>query len=225
MTKSKLMKQYCLQSMRSHPRIKQIVQDVVPKGGGMLPSEMLLFASVCIEQGITHIIESGRKLGFSTEVLCKCGCFEIWSIDTDPIEETDVVLKSQYPELQIIKGNGKRVVPYLVSELNGKCIAVLLDGPKNAHGCEVFKDIKQDIVLVGIHDVCKGDQNGGLNPGRITLETEYDSFFSDDADLLNEFGEIDAGFLYPSYSCHADVLSDSCVLGIAKGERWGDVLS
>ena len=191
----------------------------------MLPSEMLLFASVCVEQGITHVIESGRKFGFSTEVLSKCGRFELCSIDNDPIEKTDVHLKSHYPRLKILKGDGNRLVPHLVSELNGNRIAVLLDGPKNITGCKILKEIKQDIVLAGIHDVCKGNQKGGLNPGRITLETEYDTFFSDDADLLQEFGEIDEKFLFPSYSSHSELLSDSCVLGVVKGGCWLDVLS
>jgi len=218
------LKQYCLQSMRSHTRIKQIVQDVTPKGGGMLPSEMLLFASVCVEQGITHVIESGRKLGFSTEVLCKCGCFEIWSIDNDPIEESDATLKNLYPELKILRGNGNKMVASLVSELNVRRIAVLLDGPKNTTGCKVFKRIKQNITIAGIHDVCKKNELGELNPGRITLETKHDSFFSDDTDLLKEFGEIDAEFLHPSYSCHSDLLPYSCVLGVAKGGKWNYVL-
>lgn len=214
------MKQYCLRSMRKQTEIQKIVQDVSPKGGGMLPSEMLLFASVCMDQGVTHIIESGRKYGFSTEVLSRCGAFSIYSIENDPIEESDKRLKSQFSQLQFIRGNGNGLVPLFVSELSTNRVAVLLDGPKNVTGCKILNGISSEIVLAGIHDVCKGDQRGGLNPGRITLETEYSCYFSDDSTLLDEFGKVDSGFLFPTYSSHSELLSNSCVLGVVKGAAW-----
>ena len=173
----------------------------------ILPSEMLLFCALAGSQNVECVVESGRRHGYSTEVLARQG-WRVLSIDTHPNQEADSRL--HYGNLTLLSGDGLTRVPEL---LTGRRAAVLLDGPKGMVALRLLDSIRDQIVLGAIHDCYQGtDVRREL--------TQRGAVFSDDPEFLAEFGELDTEMLvHRGYDSH-DFLREANVLGILKGGRW-----
>jgi len=191
-------------------------KDVPPQHGGILPSEMLLFISACLECGVQTVIESGRKFGHSTEILaCFADQWEVVSIERHPDAATDKRLKNR-PNLSLLKGDGAKHMARLLKSYPRA--ALLLDGPKNMAGIELYLIHKREIVLAGVHDLCKRIEGGDANGGREWAEFEIEgSYFSDDPEYVAEFGHLDEAALKQAQHTHASLLPVASVLGILPG--------
>lgn len=207
------------------------VEATPVSGGAMLPSEMLLFISLCREQSVDLIIESGRKNGFSTEVLCRAGEWQVHSIEKAVVPEADRRLGELFGErLTLHRGDGKVLVPSLID--GSKRTAILLDGPKNLDGCRVFEAVRDSIVFAGVHDVAKRNCSDTSQPneGRIVAERlDAAAYFSDAPDYLERFGHLDRRWMDGNpdpagrYTSHSTFIGVTCVLGILHGGKWCDL--
>ena len=99
--------------------------------GGILPSEMLFFVALCKSQGVDLIVESGRKRGFSTEVLARSfPTTEIVSIERRPRTDLDKRFDS-YDNVQLITGDAETELARISSRFHYRRAALLVDGPKD----------------------------------------------------------------------------------------------
>ena len=201
------------------PVCEPVLESVPLRAGAMLPSELLLFASLCLETEVDLVVESGRKEGYSTEVLCRVGGWQVRSVERAVVEEADERLAAACGgRLALHRGDGRRLVPTLVDA--ARRTAVLLDGPKSTGANLMLPSIRGAAVFVGIHDVpLLGTDHQG-NARRASIENGA-AYFTDDPDYVARFGWYDRAWMDRSgYKSHRDFLNVCCVLGIFRGGRW-----
>lgn len=176
------------------------IASVPPRNSQILPSEMLLFVSLCRAFRVATVIESGRRQGYSTECLLACG-FDVISIESDPDHESDKRLVELGAKL--ITGSAEHVLPKLTRP---ESWALLLDGPKGIPALRLAGSMS-GYKFYGIHDLYRG------TPQREEAERR-DGFFTDDEAYLSQWGHVDAEAL--KHSGHPDhgVLSEAYVLGV-----------
>ena len=134
------------------PVCAPVLESVPLRAGAMLPSELLLFAALCLETEVGVVVESGRKEGYSTEILCRVGGWLVHSVEKAVVEEADKRLAAACGgRLALHRGDGRRLVPTLVDA--ARRTAVLLDGPKSTGANLMLPSIRGAAVFVGIHDV------------------------------------------------------------------------
>lgn len=199
--------------------------DTEPRGAQILPSEMLLFCSAVRTLGINTVYESGRKFGYSTEVLVRAG-FEVISWETLPVPEWDARLK-QFSNLILHHGDGRGAIRALAAleENDGVGLAVLFDGPKNRNGLKLFKEIVGGVSLCGIHDVCKLSQGSVPNLGRATAEEYERVMFSDDDWWASEFKHLDrAALKHIGRDSHSGYIALGGVVCLLAGDRFSDCI-
>jgi len=208
-----------------------IVRSVEIQGGAMLPSELLAFAALCRDREVDAVIESGRKGGYSTEVLCRTLDVPIHSIERKVVAERDAALRQEFGDrLELLHGDGKQHVPRIAERYRRP--AVLLDGPKNTGAMPLVREMLPNSVFVGVHDVCplsSGDTSQA-NPGRGMAAAFPGAWFTDDDAFVKEYGWLDADWITTGgYKCakvthykygHGEFIKVCCVLGILPGGRW-----
>lgn len=121
----------------------------VPRG--VLFSELYLFASHCVAQGVTWIVESGVGGGVSTRLLRALWPGRVTSIEFRPenlpADLSDVVI-----------GDGCVLVPEAVTAHRAERVGVLLDGPKKARAALVraWCLTQPHVRVVAEHDSPRG---------------------------------------------------------------------
>lgn len=161
-----------------------------PKDGGILPSEMLLLLSVMEIKGVKHIVESGRRNGYSTSILAHWARrrgIVVDSVEFSPVREVDEALKAEFGRtLRLHKGDGAALVPQMATGES----AALMDGPKGIGALNVGEKLK--VPVWAIHDVHRRCEGGKTNPVRTAAEKRFPmAIYSDDPDWIAEFGEMD----------------------------------
>lgn len=118
---------------------------------GTFFSEIYLFASLCLAQGVTQIIESGVGAGVSTRLLRSLWPGRVTSIEFRP--------KTLPLDLEaIVIGDGCVLVPDLVTAHADDRLGVLLDGPKKVRGA-LLRDwclTQPNVRVVAQHDSPQG---------------------------------------------------------------------
>jgi len=119
---------------------------------GMWPSELYLFASACVDAGVTAVVESGVYNGVSTQVLHALFPGQVVSVEYDKSH-----LPKDFPfPVQI--GDGAVLAPRAIARmvmLGVTAIGVLLDGPKSLRARAIKDQCVHDypaVRVVGIHD-------------------------------------------------------------------------
>lgn len=168
---------------------------------GILNSEMLAACSLAEDLGVEVFIESGRWLGQSTEILARY--FQNKPILIESIEAfyddnaLHVEKKLQGKEnLHLLYGDANLVVPRLIKKYKGKKVALLFDGPKGRAALDVFRSalIRHDGVVAGFFHDMRRPTDEMPNGSRSEMESVFPhSFYTDDADFVQEFGALDAG--------------------------------
>lgn len=191
---------------------ERVAREVPPQHAAILPSEMFAFVALCWDQGVTVVVESGRRYGYSTEVLCRCG-FEVVSCETDPDPYSDERLAG-FGNLKMVREPGERALPLLLDENRNKKTAVLLDGPKGLTAFGLYRELQDRAVLWGIHDCYPG------TPVR-TKVIENGGCCTDAPCWIASVGGLDEQSLrYRGYKTHGDLLTVGNVLGLLPGGRW-----
>ncbi len=119
---------------------------------GMFFSELFLFLSLCEQEGVNLIIESGIKRGNSTRIIAATKQFPLISMDR-------LHFHIKPPKgVRFYKGNAFDLMPALLTKHASKRIGVLLDGPKNQKGrnlkdqCLTYPNVR----VVACHDTQPG---------------------------------------------------------------------
>lgn len=194
--------------------------DIPYLSSGILPSELLAFVACCLEQGVRHVVESGRKFGHSTRYLAQWpDYFDVTSLEQDPEREWDHAFDNM-PHVHLVKGDATRTLPRLVNGMLYRT-AVLLDGPKGVTAMRLADEFKSRIVLYGIHDLSVTNVGGAVNPHR-KVANERDAFFTDQADWSKVFSSLDEkcwGHEMP-HLCRNDLVNGAFCLGLFPSEQW-----
>ena len=196
--------------------------DVEYQGGGVLPSEMSAFAAMCVCAGVTVVIESGRRKGYSTECLGKMPV-SAFSIEISPrSDEDDRIAKKCH--VSLLNGNAISMLPALVAKHPNERIALLLDGPKGPKALELFDRVKSKIVFAAFHDISKKIEHPGElvdNPSRPIFE-KRDAWFTDEPEYLTAWAHLDkhAWSHFDKYKSRADMTYAGFTLAFLQGDKF-----
>lgn len=225
---SKMNREIVRQCMIMEKTYRTIFEEIRYHPGGILPSELLAFCA-CLDLTDTRVlIESGRSLGFSTEVLaefCELHRIKFLSIDQSPEYEADKRL-DRFDCLSLEKGDGRSMIPGLVAGHRLDRCAVLCDGPKGLKALEVIESCINRITVGAIHDTSKkrfGKNGTEDNPVRVHLEDNCQNltaFFTDDEDFVNEFEHLDERCWKNEYSSRREFTAGGFTLAIFRGLLW-----
>lgn len=181
-----------IQTARScEARFKQISAEEPYQLRGILNSEALLTIAVAEHFGVTHIIESGRARGHSTNLLAKYfsehSNTTITSIDLDKHSADAQYSESylqKYTNLELRYGNAFTVLPQCITR---DCI-VFIDGPKGEAALNLTSQLLADtrVKAVLVHDL---HQN--VFPRTIAESIYQNTFFSDDPTFVEHFEHLD----------------------------------
>ena len=158
---------------------------------GIFNSEALLIVSIAKLFGVSHLIESGRARGHSTNIFAKFFSdepdFKITSIDYDNTsEDTKYSEKylAKYSNLELIYGDSNFLIP---SHIVNDCV-VFIDGPKGDGAillaAELFKEKRVKAVM--IHDLHKNTFHRNICEAIFA-----NCFFSDDDEFVSKFRYLD----------------------------------
>jgi len=222
------LKASCLLASRRHfDAVWARIREIPHRDGGILPSEMLAFVSSVLEQGVTTVVESGRKNGYSTETLAACTDlgFELISIELEPILQVDRKLAGKYPSgVHLECGDGRRLVPYYVRRCvkQEHRVAALLDGPKGLKALKLFDKVAKRLTHGAMHDACpmRWSETRGAepNPIRKKLETRT-CWFTDDPDYRTIAGPLDQDVVRPDFANTPQTYNRAFTLAILPGRQ------
>eukprot|EP00913_Durusdinium_trenchii_P013432 g12613.t1 len=205
-------------------RFESTCAAVAYRESGILPSEMLLLLSLCAQQQVGTVIESGRKQGYSTEVLVQSG-MQIISIEQSPDRETDARLQSACPGIELLTGDACRRLPELLRQRAAtERVAVLLDGPKGERALRLIEPLLPDVAFVALHDASRhrlghSGQTEANPIRRILEESSHDVGFSDTlSEVLPE--SLDEPAWTPHAADRREFTQHGFTLAIIRGGRW-----
>jgi len=203
---------FCLKSASDYAdEFKALSESTEPQHSAILPSEMLLFCAVAKALGIDAVVESGRKLGYSTEIIARCGFEDFTSLDVDPAKEADDALLQRLGVAGRVKLEKLDAMMFLraVTEQGD---AILLDGPKGRKALGLVSNLLGQSGMMAVHDL-----NVSMKDERATA-AEMGAFFSDDEEFLSEHGHLDETMLtYRGYGDHGELISVANVLAVFRG--------
>lgn len=180
------------------------------RAGGVLPSEMMLFVSLCLQQEVSRVFESGRCRGYSTEVLCQWpDRWIVRSCERSPMRAWDDVLLDRYQTLIVSKGRGELVLPRWVLDAEADHrIAVLLDGPKQGEALDLGRSLAPSVAFYGVHDLLD------VPSGDACFSTRVPSWAS-------RWGVLDDPSVeHGGYASRHEMTAQSMGLTVFPGGRW-----
>lgn len=120
----------------------------------MRPTKVLAAITAARLAGVTHIIEEGRFGGLTAMMYALHG-FEVTSIEFLPLKSVTRGLKQWAPSVRLIDGDGKKLVPELVSNLTaeeGQRTMVIFDGEKRTEAWATFRKFPSRVALAIFDD-------------------------------------------------------------------------
>ena len=126
---------------------------------GIFPGEMAAFLGLCEFYQVETVIESGRRHGYSTQMLGEftrwtpCEAFSI-DLEEDAAIAADCRRRlSKYDGLELLVGDAFDILPDVARRATGR-IALLIDGPKKheANRLSATAAALFDVVLVAHHN-------------------------------------------------------------------------
>lgn len=200
------------------------IKGVPQNKTAILPSEMVMFITLCKQMGVNDVVESGRDKGYSTHCLGLSG-LSVTSYEINPDAESDKALLSTGVEglpISLNVGDGSVLIPKFIDQL-GKFpamrVAVLLDGPKGLDAMELYERIQGNIVFCAIHDASRLKQSPEgreANPVREELE-KRGAVFSDEFPNIKECDDARWAIEDESEEAMREV---AFTLAILPGGRW-----
>lgn len=176
------------------------IEACEPQHAAILPSEMLAFCCLALARGCQSAVESGRRYGYSTDVLSRI--FETVSFEIDPLPEYDARFAKR-GNLLMLRTDGAALPTFHRKEP----AALLLDGPKGLPALRLATLIAERYRLIAIHDAHPGSQ--------LRDAVEDTAYLTDNAWLIENFGHLDGPSLdLRGYASHAELLSVGNVLAI-----------
>lgn len=144
-------------------------RELLPDGpfnpGAMLYSEMLLVFALLDRLGCTHIVESGRFRGDSTEVFWRMG-LAVDSIELTQGDAHDLAARARLEgvmrsSLRLHYGDGEKLGPALVDP--SRNTIVVIDGPKGRAQLRMARAcLVAGAAAVALHDTAPQKRGGQL---------------------------------------------------------------
>ncbi|MEK7579301.1 MAG: hypothetical protein AAB460_02090 [Patescibacteria group bacterium] len=162
---------------------------------GILPSEMTAVCGIIEHLGVNRIIESGRWLGYSTQMLAAYFADAPIRIESIEYYRTDVGALCEerlrpYTNVRLYYGDAMKLLPGLL-EGGSEPTALLIDGPKGAKAVGLIKKIferYENVAVVFLHDSYEGSE------ARIAIrEMGLDAEYTDDTQFVTRFAFLDEG--------------------------------
>lgn len=198
-------------SKKYRDEFSSCIRDMVFEDRGILNSEMLLVCSMVLEQKIDVLIESGRFLGQSTEVLARFFSGKplvIESIEIFRDKNAQYVEEKlrKYGNVILLYGDAQSLVPNLVRKHRGKNIAILFDGPKGLEAIRVFQKAiivgRSDVKLGFFHDMRKSTPEMPTNSRDLFEHHFPHQFCTDDKEFVHSFEDLDVECQNHEWSPH-----------------------
>lgn len=178
---------------------------------GIFPSEMAAACSIAEAVGAQRIIESGRWLGYSTEVLSKYfinSPIQIDSLEYSRSEQAKACERrlASCKNVRLLYGDTTKMLPGML-EGRPEPTALLFDGPKGLVAVRFLRKIMDtypQVRVALIHDCNLGSEGRAVIPD---LFSDY--AFTDDPSFVERFSYLDEGVssliasLYPD-KCSGD---------------------
>lgn len=161
------------------------VYDLEMTENSVLFSEAFAFSSFCNLHQVDLILESGIYKGVSTE---------IWSLFAKDVEAVDIFIPpeaesrlQQRSNVHVHTGDGRRLLPELLSQRKGRKAAIFIDGPKGELAIHLALSLRKlpGVAFVAMHD---------MEPYRSELTRLGAFFFSDEAWFQEAYGHLDEPF-------------------------------
>jgi len=169
--------------------MEKIVDRVGYEGGGMFPSELLLFIYFCDKRKVDTIIESGRYRGYSTAILSEYFVdkdIDIYSIERNKNTEVEEIARKKVDNnnVEFKYGDSTEVMKRYV----GGRTTALIDGPKGDKAVLFAAKLMKhnDISLVAIHDLYRN--RFARNMSELIFNHKY---YSDNEKYVGEFKYMD----------------------------------
>lgn len=173
---------------------------------GIIHSEMALIIRTVRELGIEVFLESGRARGQSTYMLSKY-LPEVAIYSVEARRDADAEFGRQrcehLPNVTLLWGDGRQILPRFAEEAAPKRTAVLCDGPKGFLALAVIeKCMRFPHVVAGfIHDMRRTDHDAP-SPYRAAAAAVFPgATFSDDPSLVAELAWMDAKVVAANGPC------------------------
>ncbi len=170
---------------------------------GILHSEMALVLGFCQKLDIEVVIESGRARAQSTYILCKY-------LPNTPIYSIEMRKPSEYKKsrgydiglgiervkhfdnLTLISEGASTAIPAALKKMEGKRIALLIDGPKGSMALAHMKCALPKIEVGFAHDFRKIQHDGVLLNCRLKAEEKFPTaWFTDDPEYVTATSWLD----------------------------------
>lgn len=191
----------------------------------ILFSDALCLCALCEMYGVDYLLESGTGFGGSTEMLARyfhgrkprivsvdltvtrwqrwlhrrlgTRDKQIWCVAQGGPQQVRARLAS-YPQVELLSGDGVRVLPQLVRKLTatGSRVGVLIDGPKEAAQLQLAQSLLAGSPLVcfaALHDIAPRF-NEGARHARF-LGSRYAAFATSDRRFFDRYHSVNAGRL------------------------------
>jgi len=161
------------------------VYDLKMTEHSVLFSEAFAFFAFCQLHDIGVVLESGVYKGVSTEIL-SLFADEVVGIDAFVTDEAKERLRIR-PNVRLLGGDGRVLLPQLLEEHSGRRVAVFIDGPKGELAIRLAMTLQRlpQVAFVAIHD---------MTPYRSELTRLGGFFFSDESWFQTLYGHLDAPF-------------------------------
>lgn len=165
---------------------------------GILNSEMLAACAACERLGVDVVIESGRCRGQSTLILARYFAgsrTRIISVELERGPDAEFAERrlAPFPHVELLYGDGTRVIPERLRAMPDARVAILLDGPKGMPAVRFLDAVlpeHENVVAAFLHDTRPG------TPQRAALEDESRRvFFTNDEEYVRAFTALDESCL------------------------------
>lgn len=200
------------------------IQGIPQNKTSILPSEMVMFISLCRAMGVNDVVESGRDKGYSTHCLGLSG-LSVTSYEINPDVESDKALLSTGVEgmpISLAVGDGADMIPKFIDRLSSLTairLAVLVDGREGTEALELYERIENNSVFCGFACASRLKLSDGIrepNPVRAELE-KRGAVFSDEFPNL---AECDVARWEIEEKSEESMREVAFTLAILPGGRW-----
>lgn len=160
---------------------------------GILLSEGFAFCSLCRSLSVNMIIESGVYQGQSTKIWIRFfSRIPIISIDLR-LRKIAIDLCKDIPNVQLVAGDSKVLLPKLLEQNSEKKIGIFIDGPKGESAIELLEKclVFNNVVVVGMHDVHKISFEKENLTREILDEKGIVDLYTDDDEFVQKYSYMD----------------------------------
>lgn len=117
----------------------------------MRPTKILAVIAAARAAGVTRIVEEGRFGGLSAYMYHLHG-FEVVSVEFLPLSGATAALRERAPAIELVEGDGAKLLPTLLTPKDAARTAVIFDGEKRLGAWQTFAKVRANVALAVFDD-------------------------------------------------------------------------